>query len=228
MLPSMSVKYPVCEMFDSIEGEGKRAGQMAIFIRLAGCNLRCSYCDTMYANERAECYEATAEQLVEAAKKRPWTRVTLTGGEPLIHDVRALLVLLSRAGYEVNVETNGSIVIPDSFERGYFPSVFYTADYKCESSGETNAMAAECRHRLTSKDVLKFVVGSRSDMEQAEAIVREEMSRRSNYPQFYFSPVYGMIEPKEIVEFVKERHLNEVAVQVQLHKVIWNPTERGV
>lgn len=221
-------KYPVCEIFDSIEGEGKRAGQMATFIRLSGCNLKCSYCDTMYAHNAQGRYWRTAEQLLAEVEERPWDKVTLTGGEPLIHDVQPLLTLLSAAGYEVNVETNGSIGLSSRMDRTNFPSVFYTADFKCWSSGETNSMTPDCYERLTSKDVLKFVVGNRSDMEQAEGIIKKLLCRTIDCPSFYFSPVFRQIEPREIVEFVKEKRLREVNVQVQLHKVIWDPMERGV
>ena len=122
----------VSEIFKSIEGEGLRTGLPAVFIRLHGCNLRCSYCDSMYAVEGCDYKQISVAQILDAVKEYgDITHVTLTGGEPLIHpDVEDLLCQLSGNGYRVNIETNGTVPC-----KWHFPGLFYTMDWKCKSSG---------------------------------------------------------------------------------------------
>ncbi len=213
--------FPVVELFDSIEGEGKRTGAMAVFVRFAGCNLRCSYCDTGYALEPADAREhLTEEELMGRIRRYPWKKVTLTGGEPLLQPLDSLCRTLSREGYEVNIETNGAVPLLEERPRG----LFYTMDVKSPSSGMRGRMRMENLTRLTGEDVVKFVVGSREDLEDMDRVLREYTLRS----QVYVSPVYGAIEPRELVEFVREHKLAQVRVQVQLHKIIWDPEMRGV
>ena len=125
----------VCEIFKSIEGEGLRTGQAAVFVRLHGCNLRCSYCDSMYAVEGSDYTQMNVAQVmdaVEAFRSESGVKcVTLTGGEPLIHEgVEELLAKLRDEGFEVNIETNGTI--PCKWRNA---NQFYTMDWKCASSG---------------------------------------------------------------------------------------------
>lgn len=215
----------VNEIFTSIEGEGKRAGALATFIRLAGCNLRCSYCDTRYALS-ISCGEKMAldEILKKVREISIGKYVTLTGGEPFYQgdDVNTLIQLLIEDGYEVNVETNGSYVPTLCSRPG---SLFYTMDYKGPSSNEETAMQDKAFDMLTTNDVLKFVVGSREDLDAARHFL---MHRLRTYPQIYFSPIFGSIEAKEIVDYLKEYKLSVCKVQLQLHKYIWDPNERGV
>ena len=219
-------KFNVSEIFDSIEGEGKRTGYMSIFVRLTGCNLRCSYCDTKYAQVRGkEDTEMSMEEIIEKIESYPWKKVTLTGGEPLLHDVDELLHTLALKNYEVNIETNGAVPL---LEKRY-ANMFYTMDWKSPSSGENAKMIKENLRKLDRKDVLKFVVGSKEDLDEMKKIVE---NKGYDYwwvrPLIYVSPVFGEIEPKEIVEYLKENKLRHVCMQIQLHKVIWNPNERGV
>ena len=105
----MKNKFPIAEIFDSIDGEGKRTGLMAVFVRFAGCDLRCSYCDTAYAlREEDAAYALTEEELLARVRSYPWKRVTFTGGEPLLRPIRGLCEALGREGYECNIETNGA------------------------------------------------------------------------------------------------------------------------
>ena len=120
--------------------------------------------------------------------------------------------------FEVNVETNGSINI------GLCPADIITMDYKCGASGMEQYMRLENLYLLEPHDVLKFVVGSRADLDKMKQVIEEYRP----CCRIYVSPVFGMIEPAELVEYVLENKLEDVTVQVQLHKIIWNPNKRGV
>lgn len=212
----------VNEIFSSIEGEGIRTGYPVTFIRLYGCNIHCPYCDTRYACEGGEFTQMTVDEIVDKVKDFGWSRVTITGGEPLIHrDVDNLIYLLTYLGYEVNIETNGTVFVGEYTD---FDKVILTVDYKSISSGMNTKMDTANIDALRKQDVLKFVVGTMEDLEDMKRIVLNRMPQC----QIFVSPVFGQIEPVQIVDFIKENHLDNVRVQVQLHKIIWNPTERGV
>lgn len=212
----------VVEIFNSVEGEGKRAGLPATFIRLFGCNLRCSYCDSMYAVEGTDYTEMPIQQIMDKVEEIGCPNITVTGGEPLIHkDIIGLLTVLCDSGFWVNVETNGSIRIP---YRTVDDRLFYTVDYKTGSSGMLNKMDTEMFKRLSRSDVLKFVVGNEKDLNEAQLFCKDLIS----HPQIYISPVFGQIEPEKLVEFILTNKLWDWKVQLQLHKFIWNPQERGV
>lgn len=219
----------VVEIFQSIEGEGIRAGFPAIFIRLFGCNLHCSYCDTRYGCEGEDYTVMSVQDIVSYCKKTfNCSRVTVTGGEPLIHPgIELLLEKLALAGYEVNVETNGT-KLPIRINREgsrYFPgSIFYTMDYKCPSSGMSDQMDTQALSMLGPRDVLKFVVGNKEDLDKALEVY--ELLNTSAH--VFLSPVFGQIEPKEIVDYLLKHEMDDCRVQVQLHKVIWSPDKRGV
>ena len=207
--------FRVVEIFESIEGEGKRMGAPCVFVRLAGCNLRCSYCDTDYA-QTLECgVLMPLEAVVSKVRGFGADKVTITGGEPLLQEATAIAEALPE--YECNIETNGSVPLPDKPA-----TVFYTMDWKSISSGESDAMLEDNLVWLDHDDVIKFVVGDYADLEQMSAVLE-----KGTAAQPFASPIFGAIEPKEIVEYVLEKRL-PVRVQVQLHKVIWEPDERGV
>jgi 7-carboxy-7-deazaguanine synthase len=214
----------VVEKFLSINGEGWRAGETALFIRFRGCNLRCSYCDTMWANE-ADCpfEEESPRALADYALQTGIRNVTLTGGEPLLQkDIKELIRLLLEEGLRVEIETNGAVSI-EGFE-GARP--VFTMDYKLPSSGYESRMLLKNMERLRKEDTVKFVSGSRQDLERALEIIRAyDLTERCHV---YFSPVFGAIEPAEIVGFLLEHKLNDVRLQIQMHKVIWDPDKRGV
>ena len=211
----------VVEIFKSIDGEGKRAGLPTTFIRLHGCNLSCSYCDSKYACTGDEYTEMTPEQIIEYVLDLGINSVTVTGGEPLIHDdINFLLEKLNHFGFDVNVETNGSQNI--SIHR--FPGVWFTVDYKCPTSKMTDKMNPYLfEHQLRNNDVLKFVVGSEEDMNAALEMLEKYRPNCS----IYFSPVFGF-DTKKIVEFMMEHELYHCKVQLQLHKYIWDKDMRGV
>lgn len=205
----------VNEIFFSVEGEGKRTGQLAAFIRLTGCNLRCSYCDTRYAFDDG--HEMFADKIADAVKN--YRNITLTGGEPLLQDCHELLTLLQ--SHETNIETNGSILLTEYLN---YPNVFFTMDFKCYSSKMTDVMKYDNLKLLREYDVLKFVVGDGKDLEQAQEICEEFKPKALKY----ISPVFGAIGLVKIAKFMERRHIEDWYLQTQLHKIIWSPDERGV
>lgn len=212
----------VNEIFKSIEGEGIRMGYLITFIRLYGCNLNCSYCDTRYSCEGQDGTEMSVAEVVKRANELEVKRITLTGGEPLIHkNVEGLVDELLNEGFEVNIETNGSVDIYPYIKK---PNVIITMDYKSISSGENIKMNPANFRYLREQDVLKFVVGNKEDLDDMKRII-ETYSPSCN---IFVSPIFNQIETSEIVEFIKDNKLNEVRVQVQLHKIIWEPSKRGV
>lgn len=227
--------FPVCELFCSVEGEGARTGAPAIFIRLFGCNLDCSYCDTTYACkniDNANPYKwMTSEDIIQdISKYQPCRCVTLTGGEPLIHQgIGELIQKLRDAGYWVNIETNGAVdlepIINSQTAKRSAMDYFFTMDWKSLSSGESDKMIASDLELLESTDVLKFVVGSREDLDQMKQLLEDNPEIDA---QIYVSPVWGKIEPVDIVKYILDNQLVYVKVQVQLHKTIFDPMARGV
>lgn len=220
------ITYPVVEKFVSINGEGQKAGEIAAFIRMRGCNLACNYCDTSWANtSNCPCEFLSAGELIAWLEENHVKNVTLTGGEPLLTEgIASLIDSLGAAGFSVEIETNGSIAL-DSFDTLTHRPAF-TMDYKCPDSGMEKAMNTENFSLLISKDTVKFVVSSIDDLEKARAICIQH--NIAEHCSIFLSPVFGRIEPKEIVEYMIEHHWNEARLQLQMHKFIWPPEQRGV
>ncbi len=218
--------YNVAEKFTSINGEGRRAGQTAVFIRFKGCNLNCSYCDTKWANcKDCPCEKLTAKDILDYILDSGIKNVTLTGGEPLLQEnVRELINLLGENSLSVEIETNGSADI-SIYQNDKFRPIF-TLDYKLPSSGMESHMLTENYKYLQKNDTVKFVSGSRADLECALEIIRKY--GLAEKCAVYISPVFGEIEPAEIVDFMLENKLNGVNLQLQMHKFIWDPNMRGV
>ena len=217
----------VVEKFVSINGEGRRCGQLATFIRFAGCNLNCGYCDTAWANDRKVAFDPmTAEEVYAYIKETQVTNVTLTGGEPLLQqDMGELLELLSQdPELYVEIETNGSVLLSKFSDLENPPS--FTMDYKLPSSGMERMMALENFDHLTEKDTVKFVSGSMEDLEKARELINKY--KLTEKTSIFISPVFGDIKLESIVDFMKDNQMNGVNMQVQLHKIIWDPNERGV
>ena len=217
--------YPVAEKFVSINGEGVRAGELAAFIRFRGCNLRCSYCDTKWAiSVKGPAKMMTTAQLCSFAFGI--TNVTLTGGEPLIHDLDELIIMLCLKGHRVEIETNGSIALDHIAALDCRQNVTFTMDYKLPSCSMETMMRTENFGLLGKNDTVKFVAGSFDDLVRAKQIIGEyDLTSRCHV---YLSPVFGAIDPADIVDFMKAEGLNDVRLQLQLHKYIWDPDKRGV
>lgn len=220
------MSYKVVEIFESINGEGMKAGELSVFIRFRGCNLCCGYCDTKWANEADASYiEMELEEVVEKVQDYHVKNVTVTGGEPLLQEgICELLQVLSKRGYSVEIETNGSISLKKC--AGKAPDVSFTMDYKLPGSNMEQEMDTANFAVLTAKDTVKFVVSDGIDLERAFEVSKEHgLGRKCN---ILLSPVFGAIEPEEIVTFMKENHWTEARLQIQMHKVIWDPQKRGV
>lgn len=222
----------VAEIFTSIEGEGRRMGQLVSFVRLSGCNLNCSYCDTPYAHEKNSGQEMEMAEIIAAVEMNKLTGVTLTGGEPLLtSEGKQLLQMLACKKYEVNVETNGSI--PIDFARkntntAWQKNIFFTMDYKTPSSGCHEAMKASNLYFLNKEDVLKLVL-SADDLNFASNLLKKHPVKAT----IYLSPIYKKTPPLVLVDFVRKLategiDVSNIRVQVQLHKVIWTENMRGV
>ena len=225
----------ISEIFDSIDGEGKRAGQLCTFIRVVGCNLRCSYCDTMYAVE-PEKYslikpkEMSVSEILSHVNRR-YRRVTLTGGEPLLFPETVQLVnRLCDAGYEVNIETNGACDIVAFRDLIREPeNLFFTVDFKLPSSGEMYSMRLSNFESLMPRDVLKLVVGSEEDLSVAVSYVKTLLEKYEQPPLVYFGVVFGAFELADCIDAIMdEPELANVRFQIQMHKIIWDPNARGV
>ena len=200
----------VCEVFRSLQGEGKKIGVPTFFIRTVGCNLKCSWCDTQYAmSEPGE--DISVEKIMELVKDE--TDVCLTGGEPMLQkDTLELLDKLSKAGKTVVLETNGSISVKDVPDSD---NIIISMDIKCPCSGMADKMEFGNISLLKKKDQLKFVISDGVDLEYAVEILK----KYSPKCEVIFTPVGGMdIEP--LAEEVVERRIN-ARVLPQLHKIIW-------
>lgn len=224
----------IVEIFDSIDGEGLRTGQTASFIRLAGCNLRCTYCDTLYSlfgeDEPCEYTEMSVDEVFNAVNKS-FKRITLTGGEPLLHTESVeLCERLAQAGCEINIETNGAVDVEAFLSKiSNKDKIFFTIDYKLPSSGMTDKMIWHNFEVLRPCDVVKFVVGSDEDAELMVKITERLNNIYKEKPHIYAGAVFGSFEPSRLVELiVNEPVLKDVVFQLQVHKFVWKPEERGV
>jgi 7-carboxy-7-deazaguanine synthase len=203
----------VNEIFYSIQGESSYAGYPCIFVRLTGCNLRCSYCDTQYAYEDGD--ELEIEQILEKVRTYQCSIVEITGGEPLSQEDTPLLATrLLEENFTVLVETNGSYDI-DQVDRRCVRVV----DVKCPSSCEETSFYRDNLGKLTKNDELKFVIGDRVDYDYAVQILGEMEREGFSAGHIHFSPVFGSIEPRELAEWILADHL-PVRLGFQLHKLV--------
>lgn len=207
----------VNEIFLSVQGESLSAGFPTIFVRFTGCNLRCKYCDTTYSYFEGQ--EMTPEEIFIKIKKLKYSRVCLTGGEPLLqNDINELLDLLK--DYTVSIETNGSINI-SRVHLGLNHT--FVIDMKAPYSGHSEDMNFENLGFLSEKDEIKFVISDRHDYEWTKSII----DKYHKNGVITISPVFGKIEESDIVDWILADCL-DVRFQLQLHKIIWDPGKRGV
>lgn len=214
----------VIEKFISIDGEGPTAGALSLFIRFAGCNLRCAWCDTTYAWEakNGEYEELTAAEIADYAKTTGMKHITITGGEPLLQP--GLIGLLSRlADFDIHIETNGAIPI-ELYRIG--DNIHFVVDYKLPDSGMEDRMYLENLASVRKTDTYKFVIASEKDLDRAIEVVRKY--NLDTKTQVYFSTVFNKMAPADVVERMKKEHLLNIKLQLQMHKYIWDPNKRSV
>ena len=218
--PDPSLKTLVInEIFYSIQGESSSAGRPCTFIRLAYCNIRCSYCDTAYAFDDGT--EMTVGDIMEKVNATGSRLVEVTGGEPLFQEnVHDLLKTLCDAGYEVLLETGGTLDIGK-----VDPRVKRIVDLKCPSSGMMKKNEWKNIPLLRLSDEVKFVIGTREDYDWAKSVIAEyHIGDRS---PVLMSVVYGALDSLELCQWILADKL-DVRFQLQMHKYIWDPETRGV
>lgn len=210
----------VNEIYGSVQGESTFAGERCAFIRLTFCDLRCTYCDTEYAFYEGK--KKTVAEILKEVEALAIPLVEITGGEPLLQPNTPILArALCDQGYTVLIETAGAHDISVLDER-----VIRIMDLKCPDSGMADRNRWTNIAHLRRRDEVKFVIGSRHDYEWArEQVARHELAGRVR--AVLFSPVFGRIPPRAIVEWILEDRL-PVRFQLQMHKFIWSPAERGV
>jgi 7-carboxy-7-deazaguanine synthase len=207
----------VNEIFYSIQGEGLLVGVPSIFLRFAGCNLRCSFCDTKYAYKQGT--EMSIQEILDEIKKFPCSYICLTGGEPLLQkDTTKLIDSLLQKNYKICLETNGSINIKKLVGK---KSLLISLDIKCPSSGSHEQMNMKNISYLSKKDQLKFIIKNKEDYDYAKKILKKYNSPCT----VFFQPVWGT-NPKKLASWVLNDGL-PVRLTLQLHKIIWG-TKRGV
>lgn len=222
------MNYRVVEKFVSINGEGQRSGELAVFIRLASCNLTCSYCDTLWANQDDVVFtNMTKDEIVDYILETGVNNITLTGGEPLLdeHVKELIKAITEHANLFLEIETNGSVDIKPFIIKDRL-NLSFTVDYKSPSSRMEHYMLMTNYDVLTIKDTIKFVVGTMNDLEKAHDVIKAH--KLLSKCKIILSPIYGAIEMSEIVEYMKNHQLNDVKLQIQLHKIIWDPNLIGV
>ena len=207
------------EIFHSIQGESSHAGRPCVFVRLAYCNLRCSYCDTEYAF-----YEGTSrgvDEIVQSVRDYRCNLVEITGGEPLMQEgVLELMTVLCDEGLEVLLETGGSLDISR-----VDPRVKRIVDIKCPGSGMMKRNLWSNMEFLRPSDEVKFVIGSREDYDWSVAVISTyDLLERC---AVLMSVVFGKLEPVMLAEWILESKL-PVRFQMQMHKYIWAPETKGV
>ena len=209
----------ITEIFHSIQGESSYVGQPCVFVRLTGCPLRCTWCDTEYSFYGGT--DISFEEILAKVKSYGCPLVEVTGGEPLAQpEAIPLISRLCDAGYRVLVETSGAIDIAPVDERAHV-----ILDVKCPGSGMTDRMHWANLSRLTMKDEAKFVLIDRKDYDWARNVIAQyDLVNRC---ALLMSPVFGSLEPRLLVEWVLADRL-PVRFQMQVHKLIWAPDMRGV
>jgi len=217
--PTQDRTLRVTEIFHSIQGESTYAGQRCVFIRLTGCPLRCTWCDTDYSFYGGTFH--TIDEILAKVQEYGCQLVEVTGGEPLAQpEVLPLIARLCDAGYTVLIETSGAIDVQPVDQRAKL-----ILDVKCPGSGMTDRMHWPNLDRLTAKDEAKFVLATRADYEWARGIVAQyHLAERCTV---LFSPVFGSLDLRPLAEWILADRLS-VRFQLQMHKYIWAPDMRGV
>lgn len=213
----------ISEIFYSIQGEGTRSGLPCVFVRLQGCMLRCSWCDTPYALEINQVEKIkTFDEIIEEINSYDCQLVEFTGGEPLTQkNVADLMKILLDMGKEVAVETNGHADISILDAR-----VVKIMDIKCPDSAMSKYNRFSNIDFLDAKDEIKFVISSEADANWAFGIINE-YQLFEKVKTIMFSPAFGLMEAKRLAEIILQAD-SRIRLQLQIHKFIWSPDTRGV
>jgi 7-carboxy-7-deazaguanine synthase len=216
------IHLSVNEIFYSIQGEGLRAGTRCVFVRLQGCSLRCVWCDTPYSLQHKGGTPMSGTKIIEICRHYECNFIEFTGGEPLEqHAVLPLMSLLCDEGYTVAVETGGHIDC-----RYVDPRIIKIIDMKCPDSKMMSLNNYDNLTILQSHDEIKFVIASREDYEWAKKITADyDLTHKA--AAVLFSAVFSTLEFKQLVEWILEDRL-DVRFQLQVHKFVWDPNQRGV
>ncbi|WP_066639126.1 radical SAM protein [Desulfolucanica intricata] len=210
----------VNEIFYSLQGEGITAGYPTTFIRLTGCNLRCTYCDTGYAYEAGQ--EMDISEIIKKTEEIGSHYICITGGEPLLQKSELEILLPGLKKNTVTIETNGSI----SLKNLDYKHCRFAMDIKTPGSGMHRMMDFSNLNLLNQKDEVKFIIGSREDYEFSLNIIKEY--NILDRVIITFSPVFNKLNPRLLAQWVLDDKLHKARVQLQLHKYIWDPNARGV
>jgi 7-carboxy-7-deazaguanine synthase len=216
----MAAGLQINEIFYSVQGESTHAGRLCVFVRLTGCNLRCTWCDTAYAFYEGR--RMPTEEVVATVKAYGCDLIEVTGGEPLLQDdVYSLMNTLLDDGLTVMLETSGSLDVSR-----VDPRVIKIMDLKCPRSGENERNLWSNLAHLTSRDEIKFVIAGRDDYKWARGAIAEH-SLAACAGAILLSPAFGLINPRELAEWMLADRL-PARMQLQMHKHIWPPDARGV
>ncbi|HRP02168.1 MAG TPA: radical SAM protein [Candidatus Kapabacteria bacterium] len=223
MIDLSSLEFNISEIFYSIQGEGTRAGMPCIFVRLQGCRLRCSWCDTPYALELNQKEKITTGQdIIDKIKSIDCNFIEFTGGEPLEQsEIKYIMNYLCDNGFDVAIETAGYLDLGDLDQR-----ITKIMDIKCPDSKMHKKNHYKNIEYLTNKDEVKFVINSLEDYNWAKGKLFE-YNIHKKCSAVLFSPVFGKVSNIELAEWILKDHL-PVRFQLQQHKYIWEPNQRGV
>ena len=208
----------VCEIFTSIQGESSFAGMQCTFIRMTGCNLRCSYCDTKYAYREGE--DLSEDSIIKSVKEAGTRLVEITGGEPLLQKgVGSLVTRLLEGGFDVLVETNGSLPIRDIDKRA-----IVILDIKTPGSGMSDKMDFSNMDYIKSTDEIKFVITDMVDYKWSRDVIEKyDLTKKCH---LLLSPAYSVLDPKDLIKWMLEDRI-QARLNLQLHKYIFGPDARG-
>ena len=210
----------ITEIYASIQGESSFAGQPCTFIRLTACDLRCAWCDTVYAF--TEGHKESLDDILAEVRQLGVPLVEVTGGEPLLQkNAIPLMQRLLEQGYTVLLETGGHVSIAD-----VPPGVHRIVDVKCPGSGESDRMHWANLDLLTPRDEVKFVIADRDDFDYAREVTTTH-DLASRCAAVHFSPAWGLVVPADLAAWILEARL-PVRLQLQQHKYIWEPVARRV
>ncbi|WP_027415096.1 7-carboxy-7-deazaguanine synthase QueE [Aneurinibacillus terranovensis] len=236
MREALKLRIPMVEVFETVEGEGRMAGYPTTFVRVFNCNLRCTWCDTTYSYAPEKpAFTVSIEEIVQRAAVFKHGVICLTGGEPLMHGEKsaALLYYLAQLDYvwDIHIETNGAIPLEPFIalrrqDEQVGRKARFVMDYKLPASGETEKMHLPNFELLEEQDEVKFVVANELDFTEALRVLEQYPTRATAL----FSPVWETMPPADLVKLIlSARPQNGRArLNMQIHKIIWDPQMRGV